>query len=249
MNSRRLAAVGVIAVLALLSSAQMPLVAGGSEVISVSGEAELRVVPDEVLLSLGVESFDKVLKTAKAQNDAAIKRAIDVARGQGVQPEHIQTDYIGIEPKYERGDITRALLGYEVRKTILIRLKDIRKFEDLLTGALEAGVTHVHGIEFRTTDLRKHRDAARVLAIKAAQEKAALLARESGRSLGKVQSIGESNYGYFSSYGSWWGSRYNGGMAQNVMQNVGGMPLESDSTLAPGQISIRVSVHASYALQ
>ena len=248
MNSRRLAAVGVIAVLALFSSAQMPL-AAGNEVISVSGEAELRVVPDEVLLSLGVESFDKVLKTAKTQNDAAIKRAIDVARSQGVLPEHIQTDYIGIEPKYDRGDITRALLGYEVRKSILIRLKDIRKFEDVLTGALEAGVTHVHGIEFRTTDLRKHRDAARVLAIKAAQEKAALLARESGRTVGKVQTIGEANYGYYSSYGSWWGPRYNGGMTQNSIQNVGGMPVESDSTLAPGQISIRVSVHASYVLQ
>jgi hypothetical protein len=38
-------------------------------------------------------------------------------------------------------------------------------------------------------------------------------------------------------------------MSQNAIQNVGGAPLESDSTLAPGQISIRVSVHASYVLQ
>jgi hypothetical protein len=33
------------------------------------------------------------------------------------------------------------------------------------------------------------------------------------------------------------------------MQNMGGAPLESDTTLAPGQISIRASVHTSYVLQ
>ena len=64
------------------------------------------------------------------------------------------------------------------------------KFEDLLSDALEAGVTHVQGIEFRTTELRKHRDRARSLALKAAQEKAELLADGAGRKIGKAISIG-----------------------------------------------------------
>jgi uncharacterized protein YggE len=247
MNLRHLGTFSVIALIALTTSAQMPLVARGGDAISVNGEAEVRVVPDEVLLSLGVETFDKVLKSAKGLNDDRIKKTIGVARSHGVLAEHIQTDYIGIEPKYHRSDVTQELLGYAVRKTVLIRLKDISKFEELLSGALEAGVTHVHGIEFRTTELRKHRDHARLLGLKAAQEKAELLAKESGRRLGKVTSIGEASYGYHSSYGSWWGSRY-GSMAQNVVQSVGGASLEGDSTLSPGQIAIRVSVHVSFSL-
>ena len=249
MNVRRLGTIFVIVLLALSSSAQVPLLArAGDETISVSGEAELRVVPDEVLLSLGVETFDKVLRAAKSLNDDRIRRTIAVARSYGIAAEHIQTDYIGIEPRYPQSDVTRELLGFVVRKSVLIRLKDIAKFEDLLSGALEAGVTHVHGIEFRTTDLRKYRDQARVLAVKAAQEKAELLAKQSGRRVGKVLSIGEASYGYYSSYGSWWGQRYNQ-MTQNVMQNVGGAALEGDSTLAPGQIAIRVSVHTSFVLE
>ena len=106
----------------------------------------------------------------------------------------------------------------------------------------------MHGIEFRTTELRKFRDQARLLAVKAAREKADLLARESGRRVGKAVSIGEASYGYHSSYGSWWGGRYSS-MTQNITQNLGGSPLESDSTLAPGQISIRASVHTSFVLQ
>jgi len=41
------------------------LYSGGSNSISVNGEAEVRVVPDEVILTLGVETFDKVLKASR----------------------------------------------------------------------------------------------------------------------------------------------------------------------------------------
>lgn len=249
MQPRRTILYVTVVLIALFSSAQLPIAARVSDdVISVNGEADVRVVPDEVLLSFGVETFDRILKTAKAANDDRIQRAMAAARNLGVRSLDIQTDYVGIEPKYPNGDIARELQGYIVRRTIVIRLKEISKFEDLLTGALEAGVTHVHGIEFRTTELRKHRDQARVLALRAAQEKADLLARESGRKVGKAMSIGEASYGYYSSYGSWWGQRY-GAMTQNVTQNLGGAPLENDAVLAPGQISIRASVHTSFVLQ
>ena len=124
--------------------------------ISVSGEAEVLVVPDEVILSLGVESFDKVLKTAKIANDDAIRRTIAVARGYGIPAEYVQTDYLGIEPRHRDSQVAFELLGYDVRKSVVIRLRDITKFESLLTDELDAGVTHVHMIEFRTTELRKY---------------------------------------------------------------------------------------------
>jgi uncharacterized protein len=221
----------------------------GSNSISVNGEAEVRVVPDEVVLTLGVETFDKLLKPAKSLNDERIKKTIAVAKGYGIAAEHIQTDYISIEPRYQNYDVSKDLLGYVVRKTVVIRLKDISKFETLLADALEAGVTHVHGVEFRTTELRKHRDEARRLALKAAQEKAALLANEVGRKVGKALSIGESSFGYWSSYGSGWGNRYGGGMAQNAVQNMGGATVCSDNTLAPGQIAIRANVSVSFVLE
>jgi len=217
--------------------------------ISVNGEAEIRVVPDEVILTLGVETFDKVLKLAKSLNDERIKKTISIVQGYGVPAEYIQTDYISIAPQYHYNNSFPTLVGYFVRKTVVIRLKDISKFEDVLSDSLEAGVTHVHGIEFRTTELRKHRDQARMAAMKAAQEKAELLTRETGAKLGKVLSIGEASFGYWSSYGSWWGQHYGGGMSQNVTQSFGGVSMGSDSTLAPGHISIRATVGASFAIE
>jgi hypothetical protein len=90
-----------------------------------------------------------------------------------------------------------------VRKTLIITLNDITKFDDVLSGALLAGANYVHGIEFRTTELRKYRDQARAMAIKAAREKADALAAELGLEVTKALSISESGVGWFSSYGSY----------------------------------------------
>jgi uncharacterized protein len=236
-----------------LFALSIPVQAQGANIsrpnsISVNGEAEVRVAPDEVILTLGVETFDKALKIAKSLNDERIKKTISIIKDYGVPAEYIQTDYINIQPRYQNYDIALQLLGYVVRKTIVIRLKDISKFEDILSDSLEAGVTHVHGIEFRTTELRRHRDQARTLALKAAQEKAELLLRETGSKIGKVMSIGEASFGYWSSYGSWWGQRYEG-MTQNTIQTFGGSSMGSDSSLAPGHISIRATVGASFAIE
>lgn len=222
--------------------------AASANSISVTGDAEVLVVPDEVILSLGVETFDKVLKTAKTANDDAIKRVVAVARGYGIPAEYIQTDYLAIDPRHRDSQVAFELLGYDVRKSIVIKLRDISKFEGLLSDVLDAGITHVHMIDFRTTELRKYRDQARSMALKAAQDKATLLAHDAGHTVGAVESIGEASYGYFSSYGSWWGGRYNS-QAQNVSQTFGGAPLTSDDTMALGQISIRVNVSMSFTLQ
>jgi uncharacterized protein len=218
--------------------------------ISVTGDAEVRVVPDQVILILGVETSDKDLMTAKSQNDERIKKLLALTSRYEIKPEHVQTDYINIEPRYTDSYSQREFIGFFVRKTVVITLKDTSKFEDVLTGALQEGANYVHGIEFRTTELRKHRDAARALAINAAREKATALAGELGRKVSNPLDIRESSFGWWSSYGSWWGSRWSGGIAQNVMQNAGsGSAPSGDSTIALGQITVSAQVSVTFALE
>ena len=217
--------------------------------ITITGEAEVRVVPDEVVLTLGVETTDKVMERSKSQNDERVRKVLDRAKNLGVDPKYIQTSYIGVEPWYRRGLEYPDSLEYRVRKTIAITLKDTTKFESLLSQVLEAGASHVHGIQFRTTELRKHRDAARALAIKAAREKAVALAAELGQKVGKAYRISEYGSGWYSPYGSWWGSSWGGGMSQNVAQNSGSSASTGDGTLALGQVTVTASVSVSFFLQ
>jgi uncharacterized protein YggE len=221
-----------------------------SRVITVTGNADVRVIPDEVILTLGVETWDKNMATARSQNDQIVAKVLTLAAQYGIAPEHIQTDYVSIEPRYRDGYYEeRDFVGYFVHKTIVLTLRDLSRFEDLFAATLDAGVNYVHGIEFRTTELRAHRDEARALAIQAAQEKAEALAVELGQKVGEPITIQEIQSGWWSGYNAWWGSRWGGSMAQNVIQESGAGTVPTDGSLAPGQISVNAQVTVSFELQ
>jgi len=215
--------------------------------VTVTGDAEVRVVPDEVILTLGVETWDKDLTAAKTENDQRVQRILQLARKFEIESKHVQTDFISIEPRYEEQWEHRNFIGYFVRKTVVITLRNISRFEDLLSAAL-ADANYVLGVEFRTTELRKHRDEARALAIKAAREKANDLAGELGQKAGQPHSIREDQTWWWSGYGSVWGSRWGGMMTQNVMQTAGG-PATPETSIAPGQITVSARVTVSFELQ
>ncbi|MGD8777879.1 MAG: SIMPL domain-containing protein [Ignavibacteria bacterium] len=218
--------------------------------ITVSGNAEVKVTPDEVILTLGVETQNKEINKAKAANDSIIKKIIAVALEQNIEKKFIQTDYLEIEPRYKDYREIEDFIGYFVRKTIVLTIRDLSKFEDILSQVLEAGATHVHGIKFRTTELRKYRDQARSLAVKAAKEKAIVLAAELGQDVGDPYNIQENSSGWWSNYNRRWGSRWSGGLSQNVIQNVDSPDsFESDGSMALGQIKISATVTVSFELK
>lgn len=244
--------VAVVLVSVLLITAWTDTEADNGELrlISVTGEAEVRVVPDEVILTLGVETWDKDLDLARQQNDQIVGKVLALAAEFGIDPQHVQTDYVAIEPRYRNGYYEeRDFIGYFVHKTVVITMRDLTRFEGLLAAALDSGVNYVHGIQFRTTELREYRDEARALAIQAAKEKAAALASELGEDIGEPYKIEEAQSGWGSGYNVWWGSRWGGGMSQNVIQELGTGSLPAEGTLAPGQINISATVAASFVLK
>lgn len=210
-------------------------------VITVTGEAEIRVPPDEVVITLGVETSDKNLQTAKRQNDQIVRKVLDLARSYNIPSNLVQTDYMSIEPRYDSGYTRQSFVGYFVTKTVVVTLRDLTRFEGFLGAALEAGVNYVYDIQFRTTSLRSYRDEARAQAIRAAREKATALAAELGQQLGQPQSIDEGSVDWWSGY-SWWGQRWGNSMTQNVIQEFSSASPQLEGSLSPGQISIRASV-------
>ena len=122
-------------------------------------------------------------------------------------------------------------------KDVQILLRNVDQFEELLRRVLLAGANHIYDIDFSTSELRKHRDAARALAMKAAQEKANDLAAAAGlKVVGTPISVSSSSYGG----GTWSGrGRSRGyGQAQNVVQRdigAGSNGIGADGTVALGR--------------
>ena len=217
--------------------------------INVTGSAEVKVAPDEIGLRVGVESRHPSLETAKKQNDDAVARALAFLKAGELPAKDVQTDFINIEPTYDYNVSRTTPATYVVRRSIEIKLVKIEKFEGLLTGLLTNGVNNVHGIDFRTTQLRKHRDSARAMAIRAAKEKADALAVELGVKCGKVCRVEATEGGGWWNSSAYWGGRYGNAMYQNVVQNVGGGAETADDTLSIGQISISASVNVSFLIE
>ena len=234
-----------------LMSAQAPLSAYEEptpRTITVSGDAEMKVAPDEVVLTLGVETRHKELAEVKRLNDLRMKEVLAAALAAGVAAKDIRTDYLNLQPDYVFTGHRRNFIEYIQRTTIVVTLRDVSKFETLLTSVLQAGVEYIHGVDFRTSELRKYRDEARSLAMKAAKEKAIALAGALGQKVGKPRSIQEGSGGWWSSYGGWWGRGYQN-MSQNVSQSAGGSGSSQDGPLAPGTLSVRGNVTITFDLE
>ncbi|ALN62240.1 hypothetical protein GLA29479_1355 [Lysobacter antibioticus] len=237
---------------ALLALPPSPVFAAQAEPrsIHVSGSAEIKVVPDLILLDVGVESRHAQLDQAKRSNDENVAKALAFLKRSGVPDKDVQTDFISIEPTYHTDYSFTKPQIYIVRKSIGIKLSRIGDLENVLTGLLGSGVQYIHGIEFRTSQLRKHRDAARALAVQAAKEKADALVADLGVRRGPVLNVSESYSGGWWRSGSRWGNGMSGGqMVQNVMQNSGGGEAADGETLSVGQISVSASVSASFAIE
>jgi uncharacterized protein len=221
--------------------------------IEVTGDAAVRVVPDEVSVVFGVENRQKDIQVAVSQNNATVKQVIAAIRSVGVEANDIQTDYFHVGIVYQKGEGS-IVDYYDVTKQIEVVLKKVSRFEDLLNTGLRAGANQLDGIEFRTTELRKYRDEARALAAKAAVEKAEGLAEAAGMKVGKPMSVSSYSYGGGSSYifccgygGYSYG--YGNSQVQNVVQNA---PTRSDGdsqgTVSLGKISVTASVSMRFAI-
>jgi uncharacterized protein len=218
--------------------------------ITVMGEAIVQVKPDKVVISLGIETWDKAIIAAKQKNNDILKKTIAAVKECGVANKDMQTDHLSIEPRWktenERGDF----IGYFVRNTLAITITDPNKVEDLITKALQAGVNYIHGIDFQTTEFKKYREQARELALLAAKEKAEKMAAVLGKSIGSPIQIDEDNnrssLWYFSGW-SGWGGRYQGSSYANIQVDRSGSG-EITDTIALGKLTIKSSVSVTFEL-
>ena len=242
---RRITALTILLVIACAGAPAAQTSA--TRTISVNGTAEVRVPPNEVILTVGVETDSPDIARARAENDRRVKAIAQAARELGMPAEHVKTEFLDIQPRY-RDEPRRDFLGFFARRSLVLTLRDVSKFEALLASVLTAGANYVHGIDFRTTELRKHRDAARALALTAAREKAEAMAQTLRVGLGNPVTIQEGHSGWWSPYSSWCGSRSGQWMTQNTVQLGGGNPVASEDALIPGQISVSANVSVTFEL-
>jgi uncharacterized protein YggE len=238
-----LAALPIVAAMAAPVTADQGCCRADRSLVTAEGDAEVRVVPDEFVLAFGIETRGLDLAAVSRANEEAVGRVVANAKSAGAGERHIQTGYTDIRPRYdEERDRARplTLLGYVVERSVVVTLTDPTKVSELRTRALMAGANHLYGLNLHARELRKHRDQARLLAVRAAREKAAAIAAELGQKIGRAHTINidpePSARGFMPS------------PMQNVVLEAGGESA-TDERFAPGQIAIRAKVRVQFELE
>jgi uncharacterized protein len=204
--------------------------------VRVTGTADVKVVPDRAVLELGVEKESPSAIQAKSAEDAASRKILAALRAGGIDEKDIQTTYLSLRPasRYEK----KVLIHFFVaEQAFTVTVRDLNKLDGLLQSLIRAGSNSIDSIRYETGDLRKYRDQARDLAVKAAREKAQALASALGQEIGKAQYIEEVQE-----------NRYSGALANQVAFYAYAPNERSASSTAAGRNTISASVIVSFEL-
>lgn len=220
--------------------------------VQVSGTAVVNVIPDRALIQLGVQSNGRTPKEVQGRNAAAISKVIKAVKALGVEAKDISTDRYIIEPIYIPYD-SLNIDGYRIYNIISITMRDVDNTSDAIAVAFQAGANQVVNVEFYTSELRKYRDQAREMAMKAASEKASALAQAAGADTDCVLNINENTWSYFNGWNWWYGGNNQNLWTQNAVQNVATttseMPSTDEGPVSMGHISIRAEVTTTFSLK
>lgn len=161
--------------------------------ITVDGDSEVFATPDIASISFGASSTNKDLSTAQVEVEKNSSAAIDAVKNLGVDAKDIQTTYYNANPQYDYNAKDRPLIGYQVNQTTTVKIRDLSKVSMILGAIGTAKVSDISGPNFDIENKDALQEQAREEAIKKAKEKAEVLAKDLGVSLGKIVSYNDNN--------------------------------------------------------
>jgi len=161
-----------------------------AKVVRVTGTSEVKVVPDRAVIQVGVETQDRSASVAKHAEDAIARRILSALQREGIDDKDVQTTFLSLQPQSTTRKGVR-ISYFVASQTMTVTVKDLPKLDALLESLIKAGGNRIDSIAYETSDLKKYRDQARDLAVRAAREKAKALALALGQDIGKAHAIEE----------------------------------------------------------
>ena len=180
--------------------------------ISVSGQANKKLVPDEAHLRVNLNAMKLKMADAKTAHDDKLRALLEITKSEGIEERKVRTESSTVQPIYEyvNPPITalmpnpqpkREFRGYRVQTLLDITVVDTSKVGVLMEKITEAGFEkdantewgNLLDLNYQVSEPEKKRDELLAEAIAAARTKAERMAKAAGTSVAGVQSINEGN--------------------------------------------------------
>jgi hypothetical protein len=213
--------------------------------VQVSGEGEIKIKPEYVLITTTVFSRAQQAQAAQKNNAKEMARIDKILKQDfKIDAKDIQTSSFQVAPQYEyqqnksvyRGVMVSHMLTIKYRKT-----DDIGNLLDrLLEGQSQEGFgVRIEGITFGSDQMRSMQAQALEQAVTDARNRATILAKAGGKTLKSVRKISDSQIRA-------------GGFQPMREMKMGGMAatdMASSTAISPGELSVTANVQVEFEIQ
>lgn len=203
--------------------------------ISVTGEGEIKVVPDQAVITATVETKGNVAKEVKKQNDQQIELVLKLIKKMNLAPTDYKTQRVSLNPQY---DYEKKKTTYNATQTIEILVRDLSKYDPLMEGLVDQGVNRIDNVVFQSSNLSKYQSEARKMAMKDAKSKAEDYVGVLGQKVGKAMVIADNSQSYNPQP-----------VYARLMKTEMSDMVSPRETLAAGEIKITANVSVSFLLE
>ncbi|MBM3257802.1 MAG: DUF541 domain-containing protein [Candidatus Nealsonbacteria bacterium] len=209
--------------------------------LTVSETGTVYTKPDLAMADFSVVTEEKTVAKAMEENTKKMNDVISFVKSQGVEEKDLKTTDFNISPRYEWHDTDtysgkRVLVGYEIRQTLEVKIRDLGKIGTIVEGSTSAGANEVSDLQFTVDNQEDLKKQARDEAIAKAKTKAEELAKQLGVRLVKISNFSESTaFPYYTD------------LKESAL-GMGGGALPSVPQVETGESRIEVQVFITYEI-
>jgi uncharacterized protein len=200
--------------------------------ITVTGEGEVAIVPDLAIFSCGVTTTGKTAREASEANAKMMGAVMGVLKGANIPDQDMQTSRLSLQPLRDGKHNEPRITGFQASNQVSVRIRDLTKISDLVDRVVAAGANDISGVQFLVSSQSKLLDQARRTAMADAKRKADTYAKAANVILGPPISIIEE-----------------GAELPAPLVMMRAAKAETATPISPGEQIKRISVSVSYELQ
>lgn len=164
--------------------------------VSFAGQGKVLAKPDVAIINFSILTESATSKVAQDENSKKSNAVADFLANQDIDEKDIKTTGYNIYPQYDYTSGRSVLRGYQVNQTTEVKVRDLKKVDDILAGVVTAGANQVNQFQLTIDKPDELKEQARQEAIKDAQAKAQVLEDQLDIDLGRIVNFSEGSDGY-----------------------------------------------------
>lgn len=158
--------------------------------LTVTGEGEVKVKPDAVLVTFGVTAHKTSAVDAEKTVLQAMEQIRDAVAKSGADHERTELSAVTLAPDtfQDFAGVVR-ISGFQARGTVQAVVRTVGKGQETLDAGLDAGATSVESVLYTLGDAETAKQAAMKAALENARVRAGTMTRAEGERLGPLRSM------------------------------------------------------------